>query len=387
MNILLVAPQPFYVERGTPIAVRLVAETLCELGHKVDLLVYHEGADLEMEGLRILRIPRVPGIRNVPIGLSVKKLVCDLFLCFLLWWIAIKEEYQVIQAVEEAVFPALLVRGRKRSKLIYDMDSSMADQLIENYPWLRWVDKLLYKLERYALRNADVILTVCEQLGDKAREHAPGKPVFVVQDIPLDIDGDSGAVDDLRAETKIRGPLALYVGNLEPYQGIELMLEGIAATDRESDLEVVVIGGDVKKIEHYRERSRQLGISGRTHFIGPRPVGHLFAYLTQADILLSPRTLGENTPMKIYSYMAAGKAILATDISSHRQVVDQECAMLVAPDPQSVADGLARLLADPLYREKIGKRALQRVQQRYSREAYRHKIQAVYAIIAGAYDR
>ena len=61
--------------------------------------------------------------------------------------------------------------------------------------------------------------------------------------------------------------------------------------------------------------------------------------------------------------------------------------MLVAPDPQSVADGLARLVADPLYREKIGKRALQRVQQRYSREAYRHKIQAVYAIIAGAYDR
>lgn len=46
MKILLVAPQPFYQERGTPMAVRLLAATLCEFGHEVDLLVYHVGADV-----------------------------------------------------------------------------------------------------------------------------------------------------------------------------------------------------------------------------------------------------------------------------------------------------------------------------------------------------
>ena len=54
MNVLLLAPQPFYRERGTPIAVRLLAETLCSLGHAVDLLVYHEGEDISFPGLRLL---------------------------------------------------------------------------------------------------------------------------------------------------------------------------------------------------------------------------------------------------------------------------------------------------------------------------------------------
>src|SRR5215471_21490178 len=69
MRILLVAPQPFYQERGTPIAVRILVETLCLQGHTVDLLCYHEGRDLEIEGLRILRTPPLPGIRNIPVGI------------------------------------------------------------------------------------------------------------------------------------------------------------------------------------------------------------------------------------------------------------------------------------------------------------------------------
>ena len=50
MRILLVAPQPFYQERGTPIAVRMLVEVLCGQGHAVDLLTFHEGADLDIEG-------------------------------------------------------------------------------------------------------------------------------------------------------------------------------------------------------------------------------------------------------------------------------------------------------------------------------------------------
>ena len=56
MNILLLAPQPFYQERGTPIAVRMLVETLCQAGNQVDLLTYHEGEDISLPGLKIYRI-------------------------------------------------------------------------------------------------------------------------------------------------------------------------------------------------------------------------------------------------------------------------------------------------------------------------------------------
>ena len=55
MKILLIAPHPFFQERGTPIAVRLIAETLCEFGHTVDLLTYHEGSDIEVKGIKSLQ--------------------------------------------------------------------------------------------------------------------------------------------------------------------------------------------------------------------------------------------------------------------------------------------------------------------------------------------
>src|SRR3546814_18564255 len=80
MNILFLAPQPFYQERGTPIAIKLALTVLCAAGHKVDLVTYHEGADLEIQGMRTFRIAKPPFASNVPIGFSGKKMLCDVYL-------------------------------------------------------------------------------------------------------------------------------------------------------------------------------------------------------------------------------------------------------------------------------------------------------------------
>ena len=60
-------------------------------------------------------------------------------------------------------------------------------------------------------------------------------------------------------------------------------------------------------------------------------------YLGQADILVSPRMQGNNTPMKIYHFLALGKPFVATDIISHTQVVDERNCFLAKPDPSSYA--------------------------------------------------
>src|SRR3546814_152515 len=100
MNILFLAPQPFYQERGTPIAIKLALTVLCAAGHKVDLVTYHEGADLEIQGMRTFRIAKPPFASNVPIGFSGKKLLCDVYLSFMLWRLLVRNRYDVIHAVE-----------------------------------------------------------------------------------------------------------------------------------------------------------------------------------------------------------------------------------------------------------------------------------------------
>ena len=80
MKILLIAPHPFFQERGTPIAVKLLIETLSEFGHTTDLLTFNEGADIFVQGITTYRIPNFSFLQNIPIGFSIKKIIADKFI-------------------------------------------------------------------------------------------------------------------------------------------------------------------------------------------------------------------------------------------------------------------------------------------------------------------
>jgi glycosyltransferase involved in cell wall biosynthesis len=381
MKILLIAPQPFYQERGTPIAVRQLIETLCAAGHGVHLLTYHEGEDVEIPGLKIFRIPKPPWIAKVPIGFSWKKVVCDLYLSAKMVLLLRKSRYQVIHAVEESIFPAAAMNILAGSKLVYDMDSLLSEQIADKWKGARFILPLLSLFEKIAVRRSDLVMPMCERLAQKAKSFAPGKPVAVVEDIPLIDDNETAGGEELREAFNIKGVLALYVGNLEPYQGIDLLLESFALLDGEAGIDVVVVGGGAKEVEHYRKKADRIGVGGQTHFTGHRPIEELGHYLNQADLLLSPRISGMNTPMKIYSYLAAGKPVLATEISSHTQALDSSCAVLVPPDPAAMAAGLENLGKNSELRRELGTTGRDRAKKRYSRESFRKKVLAAYRLL------
>ena len=78
---------------------------------------------------------------------------------------------------------------------------------------------------------------------------------------------------------------------------------------------IFILNKDVIK---YRDLSSSLGIDTRVHLVGQRPVGQIGHYMAQADVLVSPRIQGLNTPMKVYSYLDSGVAVLATRLSTPR---------------------------------------------------------------------
>jgi glycosyltransferase involved in cell wall biosynthesis len=378
MRILLVAPQPFYQERGTPIAVRMLVEVLCGQGHAVDLLTYHEGADLDIEGLRILRTPALPGLRHIPIGISWKKVVCDLLISGRLLGLALSHRYDVIHAVEEAVFPAILLRSSARARVVYDMDSLLGESLVSKWRLLRPAERALRAMERAVIRRADAVFAVCSDLAQHVSIDAPGVPVFLIEDVALPSQQLCGGAEPLRELLDIRGPLALYVGNLQRYQGIEQIVRAMAQLPEALDLTLVLIGGAEEDVARTRALVRKLQLQERVYLLGPRPLGQLTGLLAQADILVSPRLRGSNTPMKVYSYMSSGRALLATRILSHTQVLDDDCALLVEPNPPALAQGLATLAADDALRARLGAAARWRARERYSVEAFREKVRAAY---------
>ena len=379
MRILVIAPQPFYQERGTPIATRLLVEALQSDGHEVDVLTYHIGEDPGLSGVRVFRAPAVPFVRDVPIGFSVRKVLCDLALGWRLLTLTRRHRYDVLHAVEEAVFLSLLVRG---GRVVYDMDSSLPEQLLGKYRSLQRLDGVLRGLERFAVARSDLVLAVCEDLATRVRAYATATPIDVIEDVSLLDEGPAGTVEDLRADLPANGALVMYVGNLEHYQGVDLLLEAVAALQPAVPLKVVAIGGNPAAVTAYRARAAALGIGATMTFVGARPLKDLGAYLKQADVLVSPRCSGHNTPMKLYSYLAAGKAVLATRIRSHTQVLSDECALLVEPTARALADGLDVLLHSPATREQLGLAARRLAMTRYSVTQFRQSVASAYRRLA-----
>lgn len=382
-SILVLAPQPFFQNRGTPIAVKLLVEELARLGHRVHLLVFHEGEDVEMEGVVVHRIPRVWGVKNIPPSISWKKIVCDIAMFFSLLSLHRRHKFDIIHAVEEAAFLALVVKMIFRTPYIYDMDSSLAIQIVDKLTFLTPVRGGLEFFEKRAVRSSAGVVAVCKALEDIAREYAPDKEIVRLEDISF-LDSCTSSGEQLRERYKLTGPIMLYVGNLEGYQGIDLLLESFQlALEQGAEGNVVIIGGTSQTIESYKQKADELGIGSYTYFCGPRPVEQLGHYLEQADILLSPRVQGNNTPMKLYSYMDSGRVVLATNLPTHTQVLTDEFSCLVEPDRMSMAQGMKSLLDDPDLCRELGEKARAVVKADYSLEAFRKKLESFYTKIIG----
>jgi len=383
MKILFLAPQPFFVERGTPIAVRLAVESLCRAGHRVDLLTFHEGKDIAIPGMTLHRISPPPGAANVPIGFSPKKLICDLWLAAAACRLVRRGDYDVVHAVEEAVFIGLFLKLLGRFKLVYDMDSLLPDQIGEKWPAARPLLPALRWFEAQAVRRSDLVLGVCRHIVDRAAALTDPARVHWTPDVAF-TGSPAGTPDMLRSCFDEDRPLALYAGNLETYQGVGLLLEALERVPADRRCNLAVLGGDPGRIRSFTELARDRGLARHVAFIGPRPLDDLPAYLAQADILCSPRLKGVNTPMKIYSYLAAGKAILATDIASHQQVLDSHCAVMVAPTVEAMAGGLDRLAGDPALRTRLGHAASERSGEHYSLPMFDRRMHDAYRVIGVA---
>jgi glycosyltransferase involved in cell wall biosynthesis len=145
------------------------------------------------------------------------------------------------------------------------------------------------------------------------------------------------------------------------------------------EAKLVIVGGREDDITRYRKRAAELGIRPAVHFLGPRPVSLLRDLLGEADVLVSPRLKGLNTPMKIYSYLDSGTAVLATRLPTHTQVLDEHTAYLVDPQPAALGDGLATLLRDPLLRDRLASAAKEYVQREFTPEVARRKLGAFYS--------
>ena len=383
MRILLIAPHPFYIDRGTPIDVDILLRSLSEQGHRVDAVVYRDGKDRTYEGVRLHR-PRMPRwLTGLSPGFSLRKLVADIYLSRLVTRLARRHRYDVVHAGEEAVFIAMWLKRRRGIPYIYDMDSSIAQQMVEKLPVLKPIARLLNWCEARSIRAAAAVAPVSNALRDLAQDRG-ARRITTLHDISQLKTPDRRPTGHLRQSLHIDGePIVLYVGNLEKYQGIDLLLESFAIAQRTAaTARLVIAGGTARTIGRYRRKADWLGVNDRVHFIGGWPASRLDELLAEADVLTAPRIKGINTPMKVFPYLHSGKPVLLTDLRTHTQLLNRQVAMLAPPDPVGFADAMTKLIEDGALRRTLGDAGRRFVEQNHTYPAHHRRVASLYASIA-----
>lgn len=381
MNILFLAPHPFFQDRGTPIAVRLMLQVLSAQGHQIKVLTYPEGEDVKIDNCEIIRLPALPGIKNIKPGPSWKKVAYDFLMFFKVWKLMRQHKFDLIHAVEESAFIAKFLQRKLGIPFVYDMDSSLPNQIVERYEFLNFLLPIFEKFEKSVVLDSIGVIAVCKSIEDSVKKYDPNKLIQRLEDISL-LPSEQVKSIDKGQTINIDGPIIMYIGNLEKYQGIDLLLDSFQIVSKNvPDAHLVIIGGAKNDIKYYKDVAMRLGIGEKALFMGQRPVSDLPLYLSQADILISPRIKGYNTPMKIYSYLDSGKVVLATNLPTHTQVLDKEIAYLTEANPQDMAEGLVQLLSDEGLRERLAANAKERVQEEYNFEAFERKVSQYYSKI------
>jgi glycosyltransferase involved in cell wall biosynthesis len=365
-RVLLVTPQPFYEDRGTPIAVADTCRALGELGYEVDLLAFPIGKDLAIPGLHIHRCANPFGIRKVSIGFSASKVLLDATLLASFERLLRTRRYALVHAVEEAAYLAALLCPRYNVPFIYDMASSIPAELRSHKVLgTAAAQKALNRIERGVLGAASHV--VCSiGLGDHVRQVTPGATLTEWRFPPVTGRTDGRTVNQLRAELDIdsESHVVMYSGNFAGYQGMDLLFDAFTrALSEDPDLMLVCVGANDEARRSTEERLSG-EVKSRVRILPRKPRDSMPSFFALADCLVSLRPVSNNLPLKVFDYMAAGKPIVATKGLAHEPVLTEARAFLCDAHAENITQAILEVFRS--------ERRAQAVAQRARRHALRH---------------
>jgi glycosyltransferase involved in cell wall biosynthesis len=387
MKILMLTPQEFFSKTGTPFSVLYRLKALSKLGYHIDVLTYHMGKNVKIDNVEIYRIPKVFFIKKIPIGPSLTKLILDIILFFRAFKILCQNHYNCLHVHEEAVYMGMIFKKVFKIPLVYDMHSSIPEQLSHNKSRFynnRISVSLAECLEKLALRISNQVIVICPYLLKIVNKIYPSKKYTLIENCVSDIDCSKVSENEKERLKKELGlddncKIIVYIGTIEHYQGIDLLIKGIPFVLKKSkQIRYLIVGGWSHQIKEFRNLAERVGVTGNIIFTGQKEQEEIPCYLAIADILVSPRSEGTNTPLKIYDYLRADKPIVVTNLLTHTQILNERVAILTKPDSEAFAKGIIRALENQNLSINLTKSAKKLADTKYTFENYLSQIKKVY---------
>ncbi|MCR4417839.1 MAG: glycosyltransferase family 4 protein [Ignavibacteria bacterium] len=251
--------------------------------------------------------------------------------------------------------------------------------------WSRLVfERLANKIEKFALKNADVIGVVSEVTKAQIKHLCNDENKIVINPNGVDPIKFSSEIDgnQIRKELNLENFFVVgFIGTFTRWHGVETLFDAaVKVIEKNGRIKFLLIGdGNLKA--NLELKTHQLGLDDKIIFTGLIPHDKAPEYLAACDVLVSPHLGFEDgtrffgSPTKLFEYMAMGKPIIASDLEQiGKIIIDGENGLKFKPgDVEKLTELILKLYDDEFLRTKLGKKAREDVIKNYTwkQNAYR----------------
>ncbi len=250
---------------------------------------------------------------------------------------------------------------------------------------------LTRRLEWWVAKRADAVSAIAQPILKDLRERkiSPEKLFHVPNGVNVDRFTASMRDEGLARSLGLSGNVVIgFFGSLYRYEGISWMIHALAnLRARGNRFKVLIIGGGEDE-EAIRNAIRHHGAEEYVHLVGRVAHDEIKGYYSLADIMVFPRLsvrLTELvTPLKPLEAMALRKAVLASDVGGHRELLEHEKTGLLfrAGDIADFCVQAERLLSSADLRRQLGDAGREAVVRDYDWKVLARRYQTIYEFVA-----
>ena len=367
VKLLYAFPEPLPLNRARGVQVAHAVANLAKLGVALEL-VYVPG--VSMHPLAYYGLSAPAGLTLTPLSRSLPwplhRVHSNRLFLFRLGR-RIAASPRAVLFVRHLKLAVLLLEHYPSKKLVYEAHEVFSDTGTVARR------KANFAMEALVMRKAALVIANSAATATRLSElHGPRKIEVLANGVDW---------QDMLPEKnwKSTGLNIIYAGSLFGWKGAEDLVDAAAALP---GCRIAILGGRAEEIARLRAKAPAGG--AKVEFLGQLPHAEVALALQSACIAVLPNRDGPDSrftsPIKLFEYMAAGCAIVVSDLPPMREILDEEDAMWTIPgNPKSIAAAIASLVADPARACRMG----ERVRLKAERFTWRARAGRLIALLAG----
>lgn len=379
----MIAPTPFFADRGCHKRIYEEAHELQRRGHKVIICTYHIGRNIE--GIKAERIINIPWYKKLEAGPSWHKFYLDVLLFFKAFSISIKEKPDIFHGhLHEGALIAIVLKWIFRRPMVFDAQGSLVGELQDHgfidkkgvfFRFFLWLESLIYRLsDKIIISSTQAFNLILKNFSFTKNKARP-----VVDGVNLETFKPTYSTKGLKEKWNLplRKKIVIYVGVLTHYQGAEYILTSLKhLLALRKDIHFVIIGFPLQPYQKLADKER---LNDYVTFIGRIPYSELPGYLGLAQAAISPKISTSEGNGKLYDYMAMELPSVVFDSEVNREILGDLGFYAKMGDAHSFAQQIDRALNLPKKTESnLKKKLRRRAEQLFSYEKRGEEILDIY---------